>query len=244
MGRRQLIIEQASFCSERLPFRVHIHVDDQTPIGPSWVTTLATHLHYPLVDSFGAPITYRLRCISRKGLLLTSSRFVDVEFPSGSHFVLEPETYHTEEMPAVALDQRFSTNQADSSLRISRRVIIRSCMLAGVSLFGLGSGVTTAFAQRLLTQKPSITSTHKQATPLPSGIWGEKRSNVGKGGEAESRSGGGAHLPTRSSHASFLSTFCLPGVGLYNRTTTLIKAHASTDYIMLDSKCAYLSLSV
>ncbi|GHO47630.1 gamma-glutamyl-gamma-aminobutyrate hydrolase family protein [Ktedonospora formicarum] len=168
MGQRQLIIEQASRYRKRLPFQVRVHVDDQTPIG-SWVMTLAGHLHYPPVDSFGAPIIYRLRCVSRKGLLLTSGRFADVEFPSGSHFVLEPETYHTEEMPAATLDQHHSTPQADSTLRLSRRWIMRSCMLAGVSLFGLGSGVTTAFAQRLLTQKVSL-PTHKQLTPAPFGI--------------------------------------------------------------------------
>ncbi|WP_220199767.1 hypothetical protein [Ktedonospora formicarum] len=139
MGRRQLVIEQASRYRKRLPTRVRVHVDDQTPVGP-WVMTLAAHLHYPLVDSFGTPITYHLRCVSRKGLLLPSGRFADVEFPSGSHFVLEPETYHTEEMPATTFDQHHSTPQADSTLRISRRLIIRSCMLAGMSLFGLGSG--------------------------------------------------------------------------------------------------------
>ncbi|WP_126629975.1 hypothetical protein [Dictyobacter alpinus] len=68
---------------------IQVRVDDRAAIGP-WVSTLAAQLGSPLVDSFGAPLAYRLRSVSGEQTLPLTGRFADVRFPSGSAFLLEP----------------------------------------------------------------------------------------------------------------------------------------------------------
>jgi WD domain, G-beta repeat len=147
MARRQLIIERPALSGMHVPTSVQMDVDDRAAIGP-WVTTLAGRFGYPLVDSFGTPLPYRLRSVSGELVLPMTGRFADARFPSGSGFILEPVRQSTMQ------EQGWGSRQADQMPLDARRFSRRSLVgvLAAVSFLGCGSGMTTAFAQRLLTQ--------------------------------------------------------------------------------------------
>ena len=146
MVLRQIVIERPFLYGKHGPTRVQVDVDDRSAIGP-WITTLAARLGYPLVDSFGSPLPYRLCSVSGDQMLPTAGRFADAHFPSGSHFVLEPERPKTRQRQC---DEERRVNQTPRGvLHLSRRSLIS--VLAAFSLLGLGSGMTTAFAQCLLS---------------------------------------------------------------------------------------------
>ncbi|GCE29477.1 hypothetical protein KDA_49610 [Dictyobacter alpinus] len=159
MALRHLVIVRPSSQGMQVGKSIQVCVDDGAAIGP-WVSTLAARLGYPLVDSFGAPLAYRLRSVSGEQTLPLTGRFADVRFPSGSAFLLEP-------VPPEALllqehrEQTRSVTQVPSAAtRFSRRSLIS--MLTAFSLLGLGSGMTTAFAHRLF-------ASHRSPAPLPMG---------------------------------------------------------------------------
>jgi WD40 repeat protein len=158
MAQRHLLIAHPSRQRKRTLTHLHMSVDDQTPIGP-WITTLAGRLNYPLVDSFGAPIPYRLRSLVTSNRLPTTGHFSDTHFPSGDSFVLEPDLHDTAPTPP-----RYRGSAA-SSPPVSRRVLMRGGILAITSLFGAGSGMTSAFAQYLLSH-PRTVMTHPSPAPL------------------------------------------------------------------------------
>jgi hypothetical protein len=151
MAPRQLVIACPPLRGKRIPPQVHTQVDDQTPIGP-WLTTLAAHLGYPLVDSFGTPVAYRLRSVSGERVLPASGRFAEARFPSGSTFLLEPETFLTRPMQNLSR----STQGHPPDLSLSRRALLHGGTVAAFSLFGLGSGMATGLAQHLLQVRSGI----------------------------------------------------------------------------------------
>ena len=160
MARRQLVIERPSSSEKQTPMQVRVQVDDQAPIG-SWITTLAAQFGYPLVDSFGAPIAYRLRSVSDHTQLPATGRFADTRFPSGSCFVLEPETDHS-----ALIHKNVRREQGSfSAPHVSRRFLMNSGILTLFSFLGLTSGMTTAFAQRFLRQ--GNTAARKPTLPDP-----------------------------------------------------------------------------
>jgi WD40 repeat protein len=145
MAQRQMIIEPSS----RHGKHVQVHVEDHTPIGP-WTQTLAARCGYPLVDSFGTPIAYHLRCGDL--VLPMMGRIADVRFPSGSHFVLEAAMQTTvplQENPLVI-------SSPLPALHLSRRALMSGGLLSVFSLLGLGSGMGTAVAQHLLRQQRTL----------------------------------------------------------------------------------------
>jgi WD40 repeat protein len=147
MAQRQMIIEPSSLHGKC----IQLHVEDRTPIGP-WTQTLAARCGCPLVDSFGTPIAYRLRCGNR--VLPMTGRFADVRFPSGSHFVLEAAMQTT-----VPLQENLLGGSSPlPALPLSRRALMGGGLLSVFSLLGFGSGMGTAVAQHLL---------RRQSTPIP-----------------------------------------------------------------------------
>jgi WD40 repeat protein len=152
MAQRHLIIERSPVSGKKIPTCVHVSVDDRAAIGP-WMTTLAARLGYPLVDSFGSPLAYRLRSVSGGTILPMAGRFADARFPSGSQFVLEPERQRTGSMVEYGREAGPEVPMPLSALRFTRRSLVSAGTLTAFSLLGLGSGMTTAFAQRLLDQR-------------------------------------------------------------------------------------------
>jgi hypothetical protein len=145
MVQRQMIIEPSSLHGKC----IQLHVEDRTPIGP-WTQTLAARCGCPLVDSFGTPIAYRLRCGDR--VLPMTGRFADVRFPSGSHFVLEAAMQTTvplQENPLVG-------SSLIPTLSLSRRALMSGGLLSAFSLLGFGSGMGTAVAQHLLRRQSTL----------------------------------------------------------------------------------------
>lgn len=158
MAQRHLFIEQPSGRGQKRPTHIQVSVDEFAAIGP-WVTTLAARLGYPLVDNFGSPLAYRLYSLSGEIVLPTTGRFADARFPSGSHFVLEPETYKRGSMNDAPTGRReMPIPLSPSTHRISRRSLMRTGILTTFSVVGFGSGMTTAFAQRLLDQRQASTA--------------------------------------------------------------------------------------
>jgi hypothetical protein len=163
MAPRQFVITCLPLPGKRMPSRVCAQVDDQTPIGP-WLTTLAAHLGYPLMNSFGTPVTYRLRSVSGEKVLPASRRFADVRFSSGSIFLLEPDT------PTLGPMQEASNlEQVHLPARsFSRRVLLHRGTLAAFSQFGLGSGMATSLGQHLLQARSglSVRTAARSGSPL------------------------------------------------------------------------------
>ncbi len=155
MRLRHLVIERVSLSGKTEARRVRVQVEDQTPIGP-WVTTLAARFGYPLTDSFGAPITYRLCSLKEKSVFPTTGRFGELAFRSGDHFVLEAEAALRQTLPLFSKEERAPSV---ASARFSRRSLLTvGGSLTLMSLLGLGSGMATEGALRqphALTSKPA-----------------------------------------------------------------------------------------
>jgi WD40 repeat protein len=190
MGQRHLVIEHPSLGGKKRPAPIEIRVDDQAAIGP-WVTTVAARLGYPLVDHFGAPVTYRLRSVSGERLLPMAGRFAAARFPSGSHFVLEPDRQGTDALPRNARETEPHTHGSISAPSRDRRSLLCAGLLTAVSLLGLGSGMTTAFAQRLLTHQKamatlpiSLHTTFRHHHPVRTVTWTPDESRVASGDDA------------------------------------------------------------
>src|SRR5579862_4982648 len=149
---RQLIIERSPLSGKKLPERVQVQVDDQAAIG-SLITTVAMRFGYPLADNYGAPVAYRLRSVSGE-LVLTTGRFADAHFSSGSSFVLEPDEQRTMPIQEPGQDGISSIHTRS----VARRPVISAGGLSVFGLLGFGSGVTTAFAQQLLHQQNQPTA--------------------------------------------------------------------------------------
>jgi hypothetical protein len=188
MAQRHLIIERPPVSGKKILTRVHVSVDDQAAIGP-WMTTLAARLGYPLADSFGSPLAYRLRSVSGETILPPAGRFADARFPSGSQFVLEPDRQSTGSMVEDGREAGPGAHMSFSALRFSRRSLTRAGILTAFSLLGVGSGMTTAFAQRLLDQRRAARAPvsihtifrHHQQT-VRTLTWAPDESMVGSGG--------------------------------------------------------------
>jgi WD40 repeat protein len=188
MTRRHLIIDRPPMAGKNMSTHIQISVDDRAAIEP-WVTTLAAHLEYPLVDQFGSPIAYRLLSVSGETLLPATGRFADARFPSGSQFVLEPDWPRTASMPQYAREAEQQTHVSILARRIDRRSLMSAGILTTFSLLGLGSGMTTAFAQRLLNQRKMAASPvslcttfrHHQQT-VRTVTWAPDESMVASGG--------------------------------------------------------------
>lgn len=169
MTQRQLLLEQPHGRRKQMLTRIQVSVDDRAAIGP-WVTTLATRLGYPLVDNFGSPLAYRLRSVSDETILPASGLFADARFPSGSRFVLELDTNETVSMRRYGQEANPGIHNPLSALRFSRRSLMSAGILTTFSLLGFGSGMTTAFAQRLFTQHRATTvpiSIRHRIAPTP-----------------------------------------------------------------------------
>jgi WD40 repeat protein len=188
MVQRQLVVERF-VRGKKIPVRIQMSVDDQEAIGP-WVMMLTTRLGCPLVDNFGSPIMYRLRSTSGEYILPKAGRFADARFPSGSHFVLEPDMHGTVPLRENARKSHLPPSLSVASFRFSRRSLMNVGILTTFSLFGLGSGMTTAFAQRLLNQRKVATmpvsvqttfSRHQQTVRAVS--WAPDESMVASGGD-------------------------------------------------------------
>ncbi len=157
MAQRYLLIAQSSPHGKGAFTRIRVCVDDQTPLGP-WIRTLAEHLGYPLSDRFGAPLSYRLRSLVTSSVLPTTGRLTSIPVTPGDCFILEPDRYNREHT------QQPHARRAPAAPRVSRRFLMRSGILATVSLLGAGSGMTSAFAQYLLSQPQSVTFRPPPAT--------------------------------------------------------------------------------
>ncbi len=60
MAQRRFLIERPTSRAGEGPVAFWVEVSDDQPIEPL-VSTVAARFGYPLLDSFGAPIRYRLR---------------------------------------------------------------------------------------------------------------------------------------------------------------------------------------
>ena len=72
MALRRIVIERAAQGAKKYA-GVTVDVYDDMPIGPL-VATLAARFGYPLADSFGSPIVYRLRPLTGGNPLSKSAR--------------------------------------------------------------------------------------------------------------------------------------------------------------------------
>ncbi|GHO82379.1 WD40 repeat domain-containing protein [Dictyobacter formicarum] len=163
MALRQLVIVRPSLQGKHTSKSVHVWVDDQAAIGP-WVSTMAARLGYPLVDPFGSPLTYRLHLASGGQTLPATGRFADVRFPSGSCFILEPVKPEALQPGVKRWKMSSTTPVSVAAVRLSRRSLIS--VLASFSFLGLGSGMTTAFAQHLFVRRPPMSLPAKIYTPI------------------------------------------------------------------------------
>lgn len=163
MAPRRIVIDRPTTHGQRSPASVSVQVDDNAPIGPL-VATLAAQCGYPLLDSFGLPVTYRLYSVPEHRPIPNAKRFADVRFRSDSHFVLEAEaaTYETAPMPGEALIPALPRQHQPALPGLSRRSLLTvGGTLALVSVLGLGAGMTTALAQHTLDSRHPVT------VPLP-----------------------------------------------------------------------------
>ncbi len=165
MARRRLIIEQPITSWQRTPASVCVEVSDDLPIGPL-ISTLADRFGYPLVDSFGSPVLYRLRPVAGGKPLPTTGRFAQAPFRSGSRFVLEAEIAHHQTMP-LWYPAGVPTKPSSPS-RVSRRAFLTvGGPLVLSSLVGLSAGITTAAAQHVLSRQATAAASTKGKAGLP-----------------------------------------------------------------------------
>lgn len=165
MARRRLFIEQPRTNQQRTPASLCVDVSDTMPIGPL-ISTLADRFGYPLVDSFGSPVLYRLRPVAGGKPLPTTGRFALAHFRSGSCFVLEAEIVNHQTMP---LGYPAGVPAKPSSLPgVSRRAFLTvSGPLVLSSLIGLSAGITTAAAQHILSRQATTVSSTKGGPEIP-----------------------------------------------------------------------------
>ncbi|GCE32140.1 hypothetical protein KDA_76240 [Dictyobacter alpinus] len=153
----QLIIEPAG----RRP-RALVNVDETAFVG-TCVASLVERLEYPTVNTGGRPVTYQLRVAESGKTLPNTLRFGQIRIASGTRLVLEMEGANDATIPAAA----HGGSWARPELAIGKRRWSRRSLLAAgvcIAVFGLGSGISTAFAQRSLFKHAS-----DGARPVPSG---------------------------------------------------------------------------
>jgi WD40 repeat protein len=149
MPRLQLLIEAAGSGSTRTS--IPVQIADEMTIG-AFVSSFVDRLYLPKKDSAGTPLAYRLRFASEEMPLAAERRFADLRIPPGTHFVLEADVAHAPTLPGTIVPQ---------SLRASHHWSRRSVLVTGAVLFvsaaaGLGTGFTTALAQRYsLLRRPT-----------------------------------------------------------------------------------------
>jgi WD40 repeat protein len=164
MARRRLLIERPAHGSSQAPVALWVEVSDDQLIEPL-VSTVAARFGYPLVDSFGAPIRYRLRLLPAGTLLPATGQMNQVHRRSGHRFVLEAEGAINATIPLPQETNGTPAPQRKSpfQMRLSRRTLLTAAStLSLVSVLGLTLGMTTALAQKTL-------STFLSSVPLPAG---------------------------------------------------------------------------
>jgi hypothetical protein len=155
----QLLIEPAGSGSTRTS--IPVQIADEMTIS-AFVSSFVDRWHLPKRDSAGTPLIYRLRSASAGMPLPAERRFADLRIPPGTHLVLETDVAHSPTLPGMVVPQ---------SLRASRHWSRRSVLLTGAVLFasaaaGLGTGFTTALAQRYSLLRHSTPPPHT-ATAVP-----------------------------------------------------------------------------
>jgi len=155
----QLLIEPAGSGSTRTSTPVQIA--DEMTIG-AFVSSFVDRLHLPKRDSAGTPLIYRLRFATDGMPLPAERRFADLRIPPGTHLALETDVAHALTLAGTVMPQ---------SLRESRHWSRRSVLVTGAVLFasaaaGLGTGFTTALAQRYSLLRRSTAPPHT-ATAVP-----------------------------------------------------------------------------
>lgn len=171
MAQRRFLIERPTSRAGEGPVAFWVEVSDDQPIEPL-VSTVAARFGYPLLDSFGAPIRYRLRSRASGTLLPATGQFAQVRRRSGYRFVLEAEgaTNATIPLPQVENAATMPPTEPPAPVWLSRRTLLTAGgTLALVSLLGLTVGMTTAVAQQALrTPLPTVpTSAGAPHVPAP-----------------------------------------------------------------------------
>jgi WD40 repeat protein len=141
-----------------------VEVSDDQPIEPL-VSTVAARFGYPLLDSFGTPIRYRLRSRASGTLLPATGQIHQVSRRAGRRFVLEAEgaTNATIPLPQEISGTTVPSREPPAPVRLSRRTLLTTGgTLALISLLGLFGGMTTAVAEQVLR-------TPLPTAPLPAG---------------------------------------------------------------------------
>jgi hypothetical protein len=146
-----------------------VEVSDDQPIEPL-VSTVAARFGYPLLDSFGTPIRYRLRSRASGTVLPATGQMNQVPRRSGNRFVLEAEgaTNATIPLPQETSGATIPLREPPAPARLSRRTLLTTGgTLALVSLLGLFGGMTTAIAQQALRTPLPIAPTPAGSPHVP-----------------------------------------------------------------------------
>jgi WD40 repeat protein len=127
-----------------------VDVDDTILIG-ACATQLATQLGYPLSDSAGKPIIYRLRLTASGSLLPSDRRFRDLQLTSGTRLTLVSSAASPPTRPVHAVGLPAATQSTPRPRRrLHRRAFLTTGTLAAFALSGMGTGLAVALAQRFL----------------------------------------------------------------------------------------------
>lgn len=152
MGSRRIVVERPVTGVKRSPSHVSVEVSDDMLIG-SLVSTLAARFGYPLSDSFGLPVTYRLRPLAGGASLQNTARFVDARVRSGSRFVLESEAANNDTLPIPEerVGRRILRKSHQTYSR--RTILVTGSALLTTSILGLATGMTAAVAQNYVSRR-------------------------------------------------------------------------------------------
>src|SRR2546427_4478798 len=130
-----------------------VDVDDAMLIG-ACATQLAAQLGYPLSDSSGTPVIYRLRLTTGGRSLPNDQRFRDLQLASGIRLALASSTASAPTRPVQAAGLPAATQPTQRTRRRwSRRAFLATGTLAAFALTGLGTGLAVALAQRYLGRR-------------------------------------------------------------------------------------------
>ena len=153
----QLIIEPTGMRP-----RAKVNVDETAFVG-TCVASLVERLEYPTVMA-GRPVAYQLRVASNGKTLPNTLRFAETRIASGTHLVLETDDASAVTVPVAAHGvPLILPGLSLGKSRWSRRTLLAAG--ASIAVLGLGSGVSTAFAQRyLFNRSPGV------GNPVPSGV--------------------------------------------------------------------------
>ena len=144
------------------PARVEVQANDF--VG-TCVASLVEKFGYPRQDIAGSPVVYQLRLITSVQPLPNTVRFRDAHVRSGARFTLEAKEANYATIPLV--EQPAVQNVIPG--RMTRRYFLL-WTFAGLSVAGMGLGMTAAFGQRLLVGHSRHTLSNTGSQHLPSNL--------------------------------------------------------------------------